>query len=328
MKHTTRIFALFALCTVSLAVLRAAPFAGDTPVHASPDPASPVLLTLGAGTEPSPATSASTAALPEGWEAIAITASIDVWVRDSDLNKELDVRPGAILRAEPNPDSPSVGTMVAGDITELRGIQGKWVQMHVTKKTTGYINTSASAPVTPVVPATPVTPAGAPSQPAAAPAPDSKAVQPAPSTPPPPQPASTVPYAPNQTAAPSVQQPLSVAAGASSAQTTRPTGAPAAPIGGGRTYEAKPADASSAAIPRTFEGVFASTRRALMPRRPYEFQLTASDGTRLAYLDLDKITATEQFENYIGRTVIVNGSMEPVPNTQDIVIKAETLQAK
>ncbi|MDF9831982.1 hypothetical protein M2103_000186 [Ereboglobus sp. PH5-5] len=330
MKHITRIVFIPALCAAFAAALNAAPLAGDTPVHASPDYAAPVMLTLKAGDEPSPATAASAVALPEGWQAISITAALDVWVRDSELNKELDVKPGVTLRAEPKLDAASLGTMAAGDITELRGIQGKWVQMHIIKKSTGYINTDAPTP-----------PATAPAAPAPAPE-----TTPPPAAPPAPaetqgvQQAGTVPYAPHQTAAPKDQRPLSVStqggaqlpqqqtrSGAATTTTTASTTAPT-PMGGGRTYEAKPADAGSAAVPRTFEGTFASTRRAFMPRRPYEFQLTAADGTRLAYLDLGKIVVTEQFETYIGRTVVVNGSIAGVPNTQDIVIKAETLQAK
>lgn len=99
-------------------------------------------------------------------------------------------------------------------------------------------------------------------------------------------------------------------------------------MGGGHTYEAKPAQPDAVAAPRTFEGVFASTRRAFMPRRPYEFQLTLADGSRLAYLDLSKIVVSEQFETYIGRTVTVSGPIAAVPDTKDIVIRAETLQAK
>ncbi|AWI09172.1 SH3 domain-containing protein [Ereboglobus luteus] len=331
MKHITRLVFIPAFCAAFAAALNAAPLAGDTPVHASPDYAAPVLLTLKAGEEPSPATAASAVALPEGWQAISITAALDVWVRDSELNKELDVKPGVTLRAEPNLEAASLGTMVAGDVTELRGIQGKWVQMHIIKKSTGYINTVAPTPPA-SAPAAPA-PAQETPPPAASPAPataDAQVVQQA----------GTVPYAPHQTAAPQDQRPLSVSTqggsqlpqqqtrSAAATPTATASAAATTPMGGGRTYEAKPADAASAAVPRTFEGTFASTRRAFMPRRPYEFQLTAADGTRLAYLDLSKIVVTEQFETYIGRTVVVNGSIAGVPNTQDIVIKAETLQAK
>lgn len=317
MKSTTRLVIVTAISAAFLVALRAAPLTGDTPVYASPDFSAPILVTLGAGAEPSPATATSTVALPEGWQAIAITASVDVWVRDSDLNKELDVKPGSTLRSAPDAESSSVGTMVAGDVTELRGIQGKWVQMHITKKTTGYINPTSAMPA---------------AQPAAtalaATTPDSAG--PTPGAPGP----SQVPYAPNQTVAPPVQQPLSVsaqhAAPPPAATTAHAQTAVTAtgPIGGGHTYEAKAPNANSASVPRTFEGTFASTRRAFMPRRPYDFQLTAPDGTRLAYLDLAKIVVTEQLENYIGRTVVVIGPIAGVPNTQDIVVKAETLQAK
>lgn len=315
MKHNTRLILIAAICAAFGLALRAAPLATPTPVYAAPDQTATVLVTLPAGAEPSDATAATAVALPEGWRAIAITASLDVWVRDSDLNKELDVKPGSTLRAAPNADSAEAGVMAAGDVTELRGIQGKWVQMHVTKKTTGYIKTGDSAPPAPAQPPAPTAPAPA----------DARQT--------PPQAASgVVPYAPNQTAVPAVQQPLSVSPqGGTQTQAQSQTQAAAQPapaIGEGRTYEARSASAGAASVPRLFEGVFASTKRAFMPRRPYDYQLTAPDGTRLVYVDLTGMTPAGQIDSYIGRTVAVNGAIAPVPSTNDIVVKAETMQVR
>jgi hypothetical protein len=327
MKHITRLITLIAFCAAPLVALRAAPLASETPVYASPDFSAPVLVTLGAGAEPEPATAASAVALPEGWQAIAITAATDVWVRDSDLNKELDVKPGSALRAEPGNDAATVGTMVAGDVTELRGIQGKWVQMHVVKKTTGYININAKTTTPADAPAPASTPASASAStpmPASTPAPASTSAATSASAP------ASVPASESAaaTVAPAPHAATQTAASASQQPPAATQQHPSAPMGGGRTYEAKSVDPAAAAVPRIFEGTFASTRRAFMPRRPYDFQLTAPDGSRLAYLDLGKIVATEQFENYIGRTVVISGILAAVPNTQDAVIKAETLQAK
>lgn len=320
MKHNTRLILIAAICAASGLALRAAPLANPTPVYAAPDHAATVLVTLPAGAEPADAVAATAVALPAGWRAIAITATLDVWVRDSDLNKELDVKPGSTLRAAPNADSAEAGVMAAGDVTELRGIQGKWVQMHIIKKTTGYIKAGDSAPP---APAQPPAPAPAPAAPAPA---DARQA--------PPQAASgVVPYAPNQTAAPAVQQPLSVSSSQGGAQPppgsqAQAAAQPAPTIGEGRTYEARAATADTAAVPRLFEGVFASTKRPFMPRRPYDYQLTAPDGTRLVYVDLGGITPAGQVDSYIGRTVAVNGVIAPVPGTNDIVVRAETLQAK
>lgn len=334
MKHLTRFLLGMAVCIPAAAILAAAPLAKDTPVYASPDAGSATLVTLAAGTEPVPATSASAVAVPEGWQAVDVSVSNEVWVRDSDLNKELDIKPGSELRAEPKADAAVVGTMVAGSVTELRGIQGKWVQMFVTRKTTGYINPGAPAPAGVAV-------ASAEPQPVR-----TNVVS---AQPPPAQTVSTVPYAAQQTTAPAVQQPLSVSGGqrgapvsgtATRMQTTpaqtgvpQPSAtthaaAPIASVGAGRTYEAKPVDPESVGAPRTFEGTFASTRRAFAPRRPYEFQLTGPDGSRYAYLDLSKVVVTSQFESYVGSFVVVNGAIAPVPDTKDIVIKVETIQKK
>jgi hypothetical protein len=392
MKHITRLITILAFCAASLVALRAAPLTSETPVYASPDLAAPVLVVLGAGAEPNPATSASAVALPEGWQAIALTASIDVWVRDSDLNKDLDVKPGSALRTEPGDEADIVGIMVAGDVTELRGIQGKWVQMHVVKKVPGYINapTTVSADVpTPTladaptpVPADVPTPtlADAPTSadtltpvPADVPTPTladvptpADALPAAPTPTPAPEPAPpidepaqeqtlailqdpVIPYATNQTLAPADEQPLFVSTQSearppASTPVPSPTQAPApdvpahpvaetqqtppAPMDGGHTYEAGPIDSTAVVVSRTFEGIFALARRTFKSRRQYDFQLIAFDGSRLAYLDLSKIITTEKFENYIGRTVVVDGILAAAPNTQDAVIKVETLQAK
>lgn len=87
-------------------------------------------------------------------------------------------------------------------------------------------------------------------------------------------------------------------------------------------------DGGSSALPRLFQGKFASSRRALTPRRPYDFQLNDGNGERYAYLDVSKLLLTEQIDKYIDHTVVVYGTAKPVPNTRDIVIEVESLQLR
>lgn len=81
-------------------------------------------------------------------------------------------------------------------------------------------------------------------------------------------------------------------------------------------------------LPRQFAGKFVSTRRALAPRRPYDYALNDDAGKRYAYVDISKLLLTEQIEKYIDHTVVVFGAVKPVPDTKDFVIIVETLQLK
>ena len=85
-------------------------------------------------------------------------------------------------------------------------------------------------------------------------------------------------------------------------------------------------DGGSSALPRLFQGKLVSTYSPFRPRRPYDYQLNDAGGERYAYLDVSKLLATEQFNSYLDRTVVVYGTAKPVPGTKDIVILVESLQ--
>ena len=87
-------------------------------------------------------------------------------------------------------------------------------------------------------------------------------------------------------------------------------------------------DGGSSALPRQFAGKFVSTRRALAPRRPYDYALNDENGRRYAYLDVSKLLQTEQIEKYIDRHVVVFGAGKSSADGKDIVIVVETLQLK
>lgn len=87
-------------------------------------------------------------------------------------------------------------------------------------------------------------------------------------------------------------------------------------------------DGGSSALPRLFQGKFASTYNPLRPRRPYDFQLTDDAGARYAYVDVSKLLATEQLNKYTDRTVVVYGTAKAVPGSKDMVVVAESLQLR
>jgi hypothetical protein len=87
-------------------------------------------------------------------------------------------------------------------------------------------------------------------------------------------------------------------------------------------------DGGSSALPRQFAGKFVSTRRALAPRRPYDYALNDENGRRYAYLDVSKLLQTEQIEKYVDRQVVVFGAGKSSADGKDIVIVVETLQLK
>ena len=82
------------------------------------------------------------------------------------------------------------------------------------------------------------------------------------------------------------------------------------------------------ALPRLFQGKFASTYSPLRPRRPYDFQLNDDAGARYAYVDVSKLLATEQINKYVDRTVVVYGTAQSVPGSKDMVVIAESLQLR
>jgi hypothetical protein len=81
-------------------------------------------------------------------------------------------------------------------------------------------------------------------------------------------------------------------------------------------------------LPRLLEGKIVSTRHPFTPRRPYDFQLNDSSGSRLAYVDVSHLLLTAHMENYIDHTVDVYGTVNTMNNGNDLVITAESLQLK
>ncbi|MBL9190699.1 MAG: hypothetical protein JNK23_24695 [Opitutaceae bacterium] len=146
--------------------LAAAPLAVTTAVHTQPSAASPAIAFLKAGTEPVPSAGASA---PEGWLAIDLDGPFEGYVENKDLSKDLDVKPGTSIRLAPRADAGVLVVATKEDKTTITGLRGKWTQISLQKKLTGYISTSSPAAPAPL-------PVGAAPAAAAAPAPGGPAV--------------------------------------------------------------------------------------------------------------------------------------------------------
>jgi len=154
------------LALLAASSLSAAPLSKTTAVHAQPNPSTPAIAVLNAGTEPVPATGL-TVPVPPGWTAIELAGPHEVYVQGKDMMKSLDVKPGANFYTAPKADAPILTTMVKGDPAEISGIHGRWTQIRLQKKVIGYIgddsvNSSIVSPVTSSRPAisTAAAPAG------------------------------------------------------------------------------------------------------------------------------------------------------------------------
>jgi hypothetical protein len=137
-----------------------APLAKTTAVHTKPDATSPAISFLKAGTEPTPAPDAPTN-LPAGWVAVELPGPFEAYVENKDLNKGLDVKPGASMRVAPRADAGVLAIADKDDKTTITGLRGKWTQITLEKKLLGYVNvggsgTTASSPTpSPAAPSTP-----------------------------------------------------------------------------------------------------------------------------------------------------------------------------
>ena len=83
-------------------------------------------------------------------------------------------------------------------------------------------------------------------------------------------------------------------------------------------------EAGEPRLARSFFGVVASSRSALRPRRPWDYQINDDGGARIAYLDISKLLLTEQIDAFIGRSVILLGTAETIGT--DLVIHVESLK--
>lgn len=140
-----------------------------TAAHLRPDESSPVITLLKAGTAPTVATQA-TASTPAGWLAVELPGPFEAYVLNKDIQKSLEVRPGASIFLSPKPDRPAFTTMEESDKAEITGLLGKWTQVRLEKNVVGYVRVNQSAAPASAPPPTPRNNASAPMAPAPVPA--------------------------------------------------------------------------------------------------------------------------------------------------------------
>lgn len=133
----TKLLALAALLASASAF--AAPLTETTAIHTKPDPSSPAVTFLKAGTEPA-VVSDSGGSTPAGWLAVELPGPFEAYVLNKDLTKSLDVKVGANLYLAPKPDAGVLTVAAPDDKTTLTGLYGKWTQIRLERKLTGYIS--------------------------------------------------------------------------------------------------------------------------------------------------------------------------------------------
>lgn len=132
---TTRL--LLALLVCGAVRLGADTVASDTAVFAAPDSTSAVISRLKAGTT----IQAAAGDAPAGWKRIEVDGPFTAFVSSGNINKDLEVQPGAAIRLAPKNDSPVLAIAEEGDKAEVTGLAGNgdWCRVSLEKKLTGYI---------------------------------------------------------------------------------------------------------------------------------------------------------------------------------------------
>lgn len=159
----TKILSLATL-VLSAAVALAAPLTETTAVHTKPDQNSPAVTFLKAGAEPVPVADA-VASTPAGWLAVELPGPFEAYVLNKDLTKGLDVKVGANIYLAPKADAGVLTVAAKDDKCTLTGLHGKWTQIKLERKLTGYIHVGGTAGYVPAIATTPATAASAPSTP-------------------------------------------------------------------------------------------------------------------------------------------------------------------
>lgn len=163
----TKLLSLAALL-VSAATALAAPLTETTAVHTKPDRSSPAVTFLKAGTEPA-VVADSVATTPAGWLAVELPGPFEAYVLNKDLTKGLDPKVGANIYLAPKADAGVLTVAIKDDKCTLTGLHGKWTQIKLERKLTGYIHVGGAPGYVPAIATTPAAPAQAPTAPAGTP---------------------------------------------------------------------------------------------------------------------------------------------------------------
>ena len=99
-------------------------------------------------------------------------------------------------------------------------------------------------------------------------------------------------------------------------------------IAPGKAADTEQSD-SKTAQPRYFEGKLLSTHHTFsLHDSIYKWEIQDDTGSRVAYLDISKITQTEQIDSYVDHKIQVYGVPRLEVGTQSIVVSVESLQLK
>jgi len=119
--------------------LAAAPLTETAAVQTLPDSGAPVITLLKAGTEPVLAP-APAEGIPAGWTAVQVSGPFEAYVRNADLTKQLEVRPGASLLLAPKATAGVLTVFAKGDQARITGLLGSWTQVSLDKTLVGYLS--------------------------------------------------------------------------------------------------------------------------------------------------------------------------------------------
>lgn len=246
--------------------------------------------------EPVPVFDSAMAAL--GWHVAPFTTRQTGFVADSEIGKDLLPVPGAVLRADPTPTAPVLGTCVPGEAVDILDRGTFW-------KVRGPVQTSVY-----LLPET--VPEVAADPPPIAPQPSS----------------STDPAAPSPAAAPEQSESDSTSADPGPVpliETTPVIDADAAPA-----VTTTPAKATSSTTPTRFEGIFEKAPRRFLGLRkaPYPFQLVDPSGKRIGYIDTERILVTGSLQAYLDQEVILQALRTYDNKSKEWILKARTMQRK
>jgi hypothetical protein len=152
---------LVTLLLATAAAAAAAPLTGTTAVHTQPDESALTITFLKAGSEPVAAAGA-VASTPAGWMAVELAGPFDGYVKNGDIMKSLDVRVGAPVFLAPQAGVAELTKIDPADKTDITGLHGKWTQIRLQKKLTGYIHVGGTPGYLPPIATAPATAAPAP----------------------------------------------------------------------------------------------------------------------------------------------------------------------
>lgn len=225
-----------------------------------------------------------------GWHYAGFTDSIEGYVSDAQIGKDLFPVENAIIHAGPAAESVVLGVYQPGEPVEIIET-GMWWKIRISLDFPVYFRKDGPAPLPPVT----GTPTGAieeiPAEPALAPEPE-----------------------------PVIGEMTLVDESESAAAAATATGP--API-----PERKPVEPEVTG--QRYEGTFKRAKRFLGMIKPKAaFYLEGSNGKRIAWVDTDDIVVPGSLKPYLDQAVIIHGEREYLDSKRDWIIRARNMRLK